>query len=31
MVNSDQAFWTQPPDREEVGSPNVMGGCTLYY
>ena len=29
MVSRDQAFWTRPPDREEAGSPNVMGAFTL--
>ncbi len=29
MVSRDQVFWTRPPDREEAGSPNVMGAFAL--
>lgn len=29
MVGNDQVYWTRPPDREEAGSPNVIGAFAL--
>jgi len=25
LVNLDEVVWTDPPEREEAGSPNVLG------
>ncbi len=29
LVDLDEVWWTEPPDREEAGSPNVMGAVAL--
>jgi selenocysteine lyase/cysteine desulfurase len=29
LVDLDEVVWTQPPDREEAGSPNVLGAVAL--
>ena len=29
LVDLDEVFWTAPPDREEAGSPNVIGAVAL--
>lgn len=29
MVTEDDVFWSAPPDREEAGSPNVVGAVAL--
>ncbi len=29
LVELDQVLWTEPPDREEAGSPNVVGAVAL--
>ncbi|HET7487692.1 MAG TPA: aminotransferase class V-fold PLP-dependent enzyme [Acidimicrobiales bacterium] len=29
LVDLDEVVWTEPPDREEAGSPNVMGAVAL--
>ncbi len=29
LVDLDQVAWTEPPDREEAGSPNVVGAVAL--
>ena len=29
LVDLDEVVWTQPPDREEAGSPNVIGAVAL--
>ncbi len=29
LVDLDEVWWTDPPDREEAGSPNVMGAVAL--
>ena len=30
LVDLDEVVWTDPPDREEAGSPNVMGAVALH-
>ena len=30
LVDLDEVVWTDPPDREEAGSPNVMGAIALH-
>lgn len=30
LVNLDEVAWTDPPDREEAGSPNVIGAVALH-
>ena len=30
LVDLDQVAWTDPPDREEAGSPNVIGAVALH-
>lgn len=30
LVDLDEVSWTEPPDREEAGSPNVMGAVALH-
>ena len=30
LVDLDEVAWTDPPDREEAGSPNVMGAVALH-
>ena len=30
LVGLDEVVWTSPPDREEAGSPNVMGAVALH-
>ena len=30
LVELDEAVWTDPPDREEAGSPNVVGAVALH-
>ena len=30
LVDLDEVIWTAPPDREEAGSPNVLGGVALH-
>jgi selenocysteine lyase/cysteine desulfurase len=30
LVDLDEVVWTDPPDREEAGSPNVIGGVALH-
>ncbi len=30
LVDLDEVIWTAPPDREEAGSPNVIGGVALH-
>jgi len=29
LVSTDEVIWTEPPDREEAGSPNVIGAIAL--
>jgi selenocysteine lyase/cysteine desulfurase len=29
LVDLDEVWWTEPPDREEAGSPNVIGAVAL--
>jgi selenocysteine lyase/cysteine desulfurase len=29
LVDLDEVFWTEPPDREEAGSPNVIGAVAM--
>jgi selenocysteine lyase/cysteine desulfurase len=29
LVDLDEVWWTEPPEREEAGSPNVMGAVAL--
>lgn len=29
LVDLDEVIWTEPPDREEAGSPNVLGAVAL--
>jgi len=29
LVDLDEVVWTEPPDREEAGSPNVVGAVAL--
>lgn len=29
LVDLDEVFWTEPPDREEAGSPNVLGAVAM--
>ncbi len=30
LVDLDEVVWTDPPEREEAGSPNVLGGIALH-
>ena len=30
LVDLDEVVWTDPPDREEAGSPNVIGAVALH-
>jgi selenocysteine lyase/cysteine desulfurase len=30
LVELDEVVWTEPPDREETGSPNVVGAVALH-
>ena len=30
LVDLDEVVWTEPPDREEAGSPNVIGAVALH-
>ncbi|HUY85851.1 MAG TPA: aminotransferase class V-fold PLP-dependent enzyme [Acidimicrobiales bacterium] len=30
LVDLDQVVWTEPPEREEAGSPNVLGAVALH-
>ena len=30
LVGLDEVIWTAPPDREEAGSPNVIGAVALH-
>ena len=30
LVGLDEVIWTAPPDREEAGSPNVVGAVALH-
>ncbi len=30
LVGLDEVIWTEPPDREEAGSPNVVGAVALH-
>jgi selenocysteine lyase/cysteine desulfurase len=30
LVDLDEVIWTQPPEREEAGSPNVVGAVALH-
>ena len=30
LVDLDEVIWTDPPDREEAGSPNVVGAVALH-
>src|SRR5665213_1734370 len=30
LVGLDEVIWTEPPDREEAGSPNVIGAIALH-
>jgi selenocysteine lyase/cysteine desulfurase len=30
LVDLDEVVWTEPPDREEAGSPNVVGAVALH-
>src|SRR6185295_3637978 len=30
LVDLDEVLWTDPPDREEAGSPNVIGAVALH-
>ena len=30
LVDLDEVVWTDPPDREEAGSPNVLGAVALH-
>jgi len=30
LVDLDEVVWTDPPEREEAGSPNVIGGVALH-
>src|SRR5205814_1374454 len=30
LVDLDEVVWTDPPEREEAGSPNVMGAIALH-
>lgn len=30
LVDLDEVAWTEPPDREEAGSPNVLGAIALH-
>ncbi|MGH9276208.1 MAG: aminotransferase class V-fold PLP-dependent enzyme, partial [Acidimicrobiales bacterium] len=30
LVDLDEVVWTEPPDREEAGSPNVLGAVALH-
>lgn len=30
LVDLDEVMWTEPPDREEAGSPNVVGAVALH-
>jgi len=29
LVDLDEVIWTEPPDREEAGSPNVVGAFAM--